>query len=254
MPTVTLSARAYGFKARKTIEEILRSKLEGLEVKARVVGVAGRGWVKISLEGDDSDAAINLLKKEIGVCPEEIQNVLLGSVLVGHLVKPERCKGGMLVDIGVFSPEVVDAEIPLSHLQAVLADGRKVKMDALMKLFNFRDNLPLTVEISRIGQNGERFEARIADVQSSCYGFWIRSLMDRLIILGVSLSQMRHIVKVLSLGRDIVRLEQLRLLVCVAECKLGTDAAGLIPKLGKALPTAEFSLFSPRRIKEFMNS
>jgi len=35
-------------------------------------------------------------------------------------------------------------------------------------------------------------------------------------------------------------------------CKLGTDAAGLIPKIGKKLWSAKFSVFSPKRIIEFL--
>jgi hypothetical protein len=37
-------------------------------------------------------------------------------------------------------------------------------------------------------------------------------------------------------------------------CKLGTDAAGLIPKIGKKLPSATFSIFNGRRIQGFLKS
>jgi hypothetical protein len=35
-------------------------------------------------------------------------------------------------------------------------------------------------------------------------------------------------------------------------CKLGTDAAGLIPKIGKKLPSATFSVFNASRIERFL--
>jgi hypothetical protein len=35
-------------------------------------------------------------------------------------------------------------------------------------------------------------------------------------------------------------------------CKLGTDAAGLISKLGRILRSARFAVFNPRRIRGFL--
>jgi hypothetical protein len=40
----------------------------------------------------------------------------------------------------------------------------------------------------------------------------------------------------------------------VVVCKLGTDAVGLIPKIGKNLGNAGFAVFSPGRILAFFGN
>jgi hypothetical protein len=35
-------------------------------------------------------------------------------------------------------------------------------------------------------------------------------------------------------------------------CKLGTDAAGLISKIGRKLRNARFTVFNPRKIRKFL--
>jgi len=54
-------------------------------------------------------------------------------------------------------------------------------------------------------------------------------------------------------GRDAVRVESLGLLEHALICKLGTDAVGLVPKLGPHMPTAVLAPFSPRRIRQAIN-
>jgi hypothetical protein len=250
MPTVTLLAKGYGATNRRIIEGILRSKLEGLKVRIRIVNATERGWIQLCVEGEDESVALRFLQKEIGICPENLQNVEAGSIFTGRLVSLEKSTEKLFVDVGVFSPNVVDAGIPLSHLQALLMDGRKEKLNSIVRLFNFCENLPMIIEISGLDENSQRLKATIAEEQLSRYDFWMRSLLDRLVILGVSLTQVRHAVKALGLSRDIVKTEQLGLLEYAAECKLGTDAAGLISRIGKALPSAKFSLFCPRKIQQ----
>ncbi|MEM3602624.1 MAG: DUF2110 family protein, partial [Candidatus Bathyarchaeia archaeon] len=47
---------------------------------------------------------------------------------------------------------------------------------------------------------------------------------------------------------DVVGIEQLGLFEHTIICKLGTDAAGLIPKVGKKLTNAALSVVSPKKI------
>ena len=43
-------------------------------------------------------------------------------------------------------------------------------------------------------------------------------------------------------------MESLGLFEYALTCKLGTDAAGLIPRIGKILKTAKLTVFNPKRI------
>jgi hypothetical protein len=55
-------------------------------------------------------------------------------------------------------------------------------------------------------------------------------------------------------SRDIAKIEQLGMFEQVIVCKLGTDAAGLIPKIGRNLKRMALSIFSPRRILELLGN
>jgi hypothetical protein len=53
-----------------------------------------------------------------------------------------------------------------------------------------------------------------------------------------------------KLERDVISLESSTLTVHSVVCKLGTDAIGLIPKLGSMLKQSELRPFLPKRILE----
>jgi hypothetical protein len=157
------------------------------------------------------------------------------------------------VDIGVFSPKIVDATISLHHLQAQLADGRKIALRKIVELFGFCENLPLTVKILSIEEENSRVETMLAEEQLARYRNWARSLLDRLIVLGVPIAEIESALKEAQCSRDIVDIEPLGLFEHAVVCKLGTDAAGLIPQIGRKLPQAAFTVFNPKRILEFFD-
>jgi hypothetical protein len=49
------------------------------------------------------------------------------------------------------------------------------------------------------------------------------------------------------LNRDIIGTEALGLFEHALTCKLGTDAAGLIPKIGRYMKNSAFIVFSPKK-------
>jgi len=78
---------------------------------------------------------------------------------------------------------------------------------------------------------------------------WIRSNLDRLVVLGASFSDVEHAVRKSKHSRDVIKVESLGLLEHAVVCKLGTHAVGLTPKLGPLLSTAKLASFSPRKIR-----
>jgi hypothetical protein len=53
--------------------------------------------------------------------------------------------------------------------------------------------------------------------------------------------------------RDVSQIETLGPLEHALSCKLGTDAVGLVPKLGPHLAAANLAPFSPRKIKQLID-
>jgi hypothetical protein len=254
MPTVTLLEKVYGSLSPENFEPVYSSLCKGLKVKLRVVGETNRGWVQIEVSGEDEVAALHFLDREKGLAPVSLDNLRKFSATRGRVVFSGKSKKELYVDIGVFSPETYDAVIPLQRLQAQLADGKKLPLQRLVELFCLCDNLPLEVKIVQdVDAQKKWVEAELSEAQLSQITKWIRSSFDRLIVLGAFVSDFERAVKLSRHFRDVVKIESLGMLEHVALCKLGTDAVGLIPKLGRFLPDAVFVPFSPRKIRQLID-
>jgi hypothetical protein len=253
MPTVTLLAKIYDNFQLKFVDKFLKSTLKGLKVEIKICGVTPRGWVQIAVSGEDEKVALRYLSEEIGLCPTLLENVERFATIKSRIIAMDKSKGELYVDIGVFSPKTIDAAISLQRLQGQLVDGRKVAFNKLVELFGFCENLPLTIKILSIDKEKNHAEAMLSEKQLAQYKSWTKSLLDRLIILGSSIYDVRLALKKADLNRDILNIERLGLFELAITCKFGTDAAGLIPKIGKNLRNATFTIFNPKKLLKFLD-
>jgi len=254
MPTVVLLEKVYGPFPPETFEPALSSLCKGLKVSLTVVGKTGRGWIQTEVSGEDETAALHFIDREIGLAPISADKLKKFSVVRGRVVFSGKSKNELCVDVGVFSPETYDAVVPLQTLQAQLADGIKLPLQRLIELFCLYDNLPLKVKVaSNVDDQKKLIEAELSEAQLSQIMYWIRSCLDRLLVLGAPFSDVERAVRVSRHFRDVVKIEPLGLLEQAVLCKLGTDATGLIPKLGRLLPNAVLAPFSPRKIRQFID-
>lgn len=250
MPIVTLSTKVYSDLQLKLIEKLLESMLKGLKVDTEIRGVTPRRWVRIEVSDEDEKVALRYIADEIGVCPTLLKNVEKFSTIRGYVSSIDKKE--LRVDVGVFSPNTIDATVPLQHLQAQLADGRKIALKKLAELFGFCQNLPLTVKVCSVDKENSHIEAMLSEKQVTLYRSWTKSLLDRLVILGASFNEVMLALKQARCNRDVVDVEPLGLFEHAIVCKLGTDAKGLIPKIGKKLWNANFSIFNPRKTLKFL--
>jgi len=152
----------------------------------------------------------------------------------------------------VIHPKTLNATIPLQRLQAQLTDGRKVALQKIAEFYSLSDNTPITIKITNL--TGSGIEAELDESQLSTYRRWIKSMLDRLLVLGASIQEARKAIKYARCRNDIVALEPLGLFEHAITCKLGTDAVGLIPKIGKHLQNAKLETFKPKTLIEFFGS
>jgi len=254
MPMIVLLEKVYGTFGQKMLQARLASLCKDIMVDAKVIGKTSRGWVEVELTGEDHKVAIGFLDHEIGMAPVSIDRVKKFSTIKGKVIFAGEKEQELFVDIGVYSPRVYDATIPLERLQAQLADGKNLSLQSLIELFCLYDFVPLDIKITRdVNSEHEQVEAELSETQLSKFIQWINSSLDRLIVLGATLSQVKHAIKTSGHNRDIIRVETLGLLEHAVICKLGTDAIGLTPKLGPHLYTATLAPFSPRKIRQTIN-
>ncbi len=249
MPTVTLLEKTYGSFAPKTFEPFFSSLCKGLKVRLRVVSKTDRGWVQIEVSGDDEIAALRFIDEKCGLAPVSLDRLKKFSVIRGRVVFSEKNHKALSVDIGVFYPKACDAVVPLEKLQSQLVDGKKIPLRRIIESFCLHDNMPLEVKIAnRVNAQNTSMEAEFSEEQLSQFSQWIGSRVDRLLIFGALFPDVEYAVKASKHSRDIIRIESLSLLEHAVLCKLGTDAVGLIPKLGRLLSDALLFPFSPRKI------
>lgn len=252
MTTLTLLTKINNDYQLKQIDKALKLAFEGLEVEAKILGIVADRWVQIALAGEDEGIATNYVIKEIGLCPSNFGNVKDFSTLNGYISNLEKNGEELSIDVGVFQPKIVHATIPLCHLQAQLVDGRKIALGKIAELFGFCKDLPVNIKVTRLNEEESRIEAELSSRQIRKYMVWRESLLDRLVVLGSSLHEIKMTLERAKLDRDVIGVEPLGLLEHALECKLGTDAAGLIPKIGRNLKNAKFAVFNPKRLREFL--
>lgn len=252
MTKLTLLAKINNDYQLKQIDEALKLVFEGLEVEAKILGTVADRWVQIALAGEDEEIATNYVIKEIGICPSNFGNVKRLSTLNGYISILEKNGEELSVDAGVFEPKIVHAIIPLQRLQAQLVDGSKIALGKIAELFGFCKDLPISVKITRLNEEESLMEAELSSRQIRKYAVWRESLLDRLVVLGLPLHEIKMTLEHAKLDRDVIDVEPLGLLEHALTCKLGTDAAGLIPKIGRNLKTAKFAVFNPKRLRQFL--
>jgi hypothetical protein len=228
--------------------------LEGLQVQVKTCGATGRGWIQVVVSGEDEKVALKFLEEKIGLCPASLETIHRFSTVKGRMLNPNVSKTELRIDLGILAPDVVDAAIPLETLQAQLVDGRKTSLLGIAELFGFCENLPFTVKVESIDGEKKSVRAQVAEKQREQLLTWVKSLLDRLYVLGTSLSQIELAVEKAGLERDVINIEPLGGFEYAVVCKLGTDAVGLIPRIGKHLGTARLSVFSPRKVFSFFGN
>lgn len=255
MSTVTVLEKLYGSGSPETFENLYSSLVSGLKVQLSFAGTTNRGWIQLEVSGEDVTAALSLLDREIGLAPVSLDKLKKFSVVQGKVIFPNRSTDELYVDLGVFSPENCDAVLSKKQLCAQLADEKAAPLQELVELFCLYDNMPLEVKISEdVEEESKNVEAVLSEAQFSLFSGWVRCRCDRLVVLGSLFSDVERAVKLSRHSRDIIRTDSLGALEQVVLCKLGTDAVGLIPKLGRYLKSAVLVPFSPKKILEAFGS
>jgi len=253
MTTLTLMANVNSHNRLQQIKKTLKLAFEGLNVETKILATVADRWVQIALTGEDEEIATNYVIKEIGLCPSNFGNVKKISTLKGYIANFKKNGAELPIDVGVFQPKIVYATIPLRHLQAQLVDGRTVALGKIAELYGFCEDLPVSVKVIHLDEGKKRIEAELSTKQVGKYMVWQESLLDRLVVLGPSHHEIEMTLEHAKLERDVIGVETLGPLEHALTCKLGTDGAGLIPKIGRKL-NASFVVFNRKRLRQFLEA
>lgn len=250
MPTITVLDKIYGPNSVASFEKYYSDLIEGLEVQLQFKGKNNRGWVQLDVSGNDTQVALNLLEQKIGLAPHSPAELKKFSILKGKIISLDKKNNKLHVDLGIIFPESCDATISEENLQAQLADGKQIPIEEIVELFCLFDNVPVEVRLSEnVKEKCSTVDAVLSESQISLFQGWVGARFDRLIILGSPLSKVEQAIKWSRVFRDVIKTETLGTLEHVVLCKLGTDAVGLIPKIGRYVKSSvNLVPFSPKKI------
>ena len=253
MTILTLLTKISKKKQITQLKQKFRSYFENLDVEEKILGINASGWLEVSIDGEDEKIATNYLIKKIGLCPTYINNLKENSQVSGQILTFNG-NNNVFIDVGVFKPKTFLVTISLEKLQDQLAGSKKIGLKKLASLYGLTEGLTVNVTLLKVNLEKDCLEAEFSENQLSLFNFWQKSFLDRLIILGSSYNEAKKAINLARLGKDVINIESISLFEQVLICKLGTDAAGLIPRLGKILRTAKLTVFNPKKIHLFFNA
>ena len=251
MTTLTLlvkSSRAWQLKA---IDEILQTQFNDLDVEARILTNSKNRWVQIELSGEDETIATNYIHKIFGACPVTVENAKMSESLKGYILQVDSSKQELRVDVGIFEPKVVPAVLSVASLQAPLVNGKKLTLQQIAELFGLAEGVPVSIKVNWEQSSEGELSAELSEAQIVKLVSWRLSLLDRLIVLGTSKETVDEVLERTHLSRDVIDVEALSAFEFALTCKLGTDAAGLIPRMGRYMRGSVFVVFNVDKFRDF---
>ena len=248
MINLMLFVKAFNKGQLQEVTELLQTQFQDLDVSTHFFVNPDHKWVQVALEGEDETIATAFIRKEIGICPVSLENVDVDSILRGFVAKVDESSGKLYVDLGVFEPKISLAVVPLSSLRTQFLVPKESTIKSIAEAYGITEGLPIYVKVTA---NDENLEVELALEQVEKFKAWQQSLLGRLIILRSSKRIIETTLKRVHLHRDIIEVEQLGFFEFALTCKLGTDARGLVPKVGRYMRNAVFVVFTPRKISGF---
>jgi len=216
-----------------------------LSATAKVAGITDKGWARVEIDGEDAEILHSLVKSRFGPAFTHFSTIENQGVYEAMVIgsSPENLQ----LDLGTESPRPMIVRIPLIALRAQLADGKPITCSGIAEDYCFVTGLKVSVRITQ--KKSETIEGWLSDVQMNRFSDWFGIGLDRIIVTDCFKQQLESAISRASLTRDIISVESSNLTTQVAVCKQGTDAIGLMPKLGAQLRKHSLKPFIPKRVK-----
>jgi hypothetical protein len=231
---------------RNQLNTAIRKLVGDLSATATFSSYTNRGWTTLSVSGEDSEVVVELLSRAFGVASVDVSKTELHGNYRG--VVQNISTSGLAVDIGIERPRPTLVNVKLSSLQAQLADGQRISSRQIAEYYSIFPEMPTSVRVTLISPSG--IEGWLSDSQISLFSRWITGGLERIQVFNCLSNNLDFAIRSTQLERDTVSSEQLSLTVQSLLCKYGTNAIGLIPRIGSILKKSELKPFIPRRIQE----
>jgi hypothetical protein len=230
-----------------TLEQTFLNLKGELTATIKLLGFSNKGYARIELRGDDSEIVLELISQRLGLAHTDFSAIELYGNYEG--IVSSHSAETLGVDLGIETPRSLSAKIGLNSLRAQLTDGKPLPLREIVDHYCLYPETKVSIRITGLERDEGTLEAWLADSQLQQYSEWIGSGLDRIQVLNCPQQVVESTIRRANLERDIITIEPLTLTSHSVLCKLGTDAIGLIPKLGRVLRESELKPFLPKRIR-----
>jgi hypothetical protein len=221
------------------LRQFLAKESHGLRVEWEYT--TRRGWLQIAARGDDAEAFLNLLKQKFAIVPEEGSKVEKWDLLRGFVTGSGRIGFGVYMDIGVLEPIAKDGLYPLYSMRAQLADREIKSCREILVENGLVDDFPVLALVT--GVEGEKISLELSDRTRELLWSWRKFPFDRVLASGVTTEEAERVVRSAGLQFDVIRVQPLSLFFQCLVCKMGTDAPGVIARIGPRLEAVRLAAY-----------
>ena len=218
----------------------------GLSAQAKIAGFSKGGWVQVDVTGEDHEILEELISRQFNLAITNLSQIELFGSYSGLVAS--RYKNLLEVDVGVEIPALVRVQIGVGAMRSQLCDGKQLSMEELTDTYSLHPETRIVVRISSIKTASRLVEGWLADAQIKSLSEEIVAGLQCVRIYHCTRMQVEYAVKRANLERDIVTIDSPTITTQSVVCKLGTDAVGLIPRLGSVLRKSQLEPFIPTRV------
>ena len=202
---------------------------------------------EIFINGPEEIFVFNLLKKEIGGI-NEFKEIQVGKVYKGTMIDVGKVGFGIFVDCAIMNPKV-DVLINLHSLRNQLCRDKEKSLKEIINAYEFVDHFPIYVKIIEIDLIKNKIQGELDDKTLKLFKKILDENIEGLFMSGETKGQFKKALIRNGNLRDIVSLKRYGYLEHILLLKGGSNAPGIITKIGKDLRNCKLSAIRPTKIK-----
>jgi hypothetical protein len=216
-----------------------------LSASAKLAGFSANGWAEVDIDGEDCEILQEIISRKFSRAQTNLAQVEAHGNYSGII---SDVGDGLNVDIGVESPTQTKVGVGSRALRAQLCDGKTLSVKQIAEYYCMHPGGGLSVRITRMERPPKILEGWLSDSQIQLFSDVMASRLEQIMVFDCTRQRLESALRRANLERDVISLESSTLTTHSVVCKLGTDAIGLIPKLGSILKKSELRPFLPKRI------
>jgi hypothetical protein len=234
--------------AQKELMTVFKARIlklsSGLDVSVQL-GVTGNDFIDAEIQGSDSEFFVELIKRKMGLAPGSLSEIEVDDNFKAFVNGINTKRQSIEVEIGPISTK---SEIVREALIAQLCDGKNIPIDGVAQTYCIQEGTPILIRIRSIDPERGQIATWISDDQVARFEQWRRERTHRIIAVGGPHERLDEAIRLSKVQRDIIQTEELSFTANSLVCKLGTDAPGIIAKIGHYMSGFKLYAFLPERL------